>query len=427
MKLFDLIKKDLLIVLRDFKALVFIFIMPIVLIVILSLALGGVFNSGFSIGRINIAVVDEDDSGTPNQQTQANGASYDTSQMSIYTVLDSKDVSSFLSYRKTDAENAEALLEDGSIDAVVTIPKGYIESVTNGMMGGGGSVEIIVEGSSKRTLQGQIAAGIVRSYTNTISSVSADLGVLIDTVMKNGRLTAETFKSIDMQGYIQKAVEASVAQAAEISLKGIEARKPLTSFMYYSIAITCMFVLYSAGQGSSFLYTEWEEKTLHRLSAAGVPKKKLLLGKSAAVFLLCILQLIVLFAFSTLAFGIDWGNWVSFVLISVCVAISVTGLGVLLMVLVYRAGNPRLGSVFQSVIVQVLALFGGSYLPLSLLPRFFSTLSLATPNGLAIQAYTGSVTGAPLTEVLPHMLGSLGLGAALYFLGVALFPRERRA
>lgn len=427
MKLFDIIKKDLLVVLRDFKALIFIFIMPIVLIVILSLALGGVFNSGFSIGHINIAVVDEDGSGAPSQQTQADGASYDTSQMSIYAVLDSRDVSAFLSYRKTDAEDAKALLEDGSTDAIVTIPKGYIESVTNGMAGGGGNAEISVEGSSSRTLQGQIVTGIVRSYAGTISSISADLRVLLDTVLKSGNVSAETFNNIDIQGYIQKAVSTSVAQAVEISSKGIEARKPLTSFMYYSIAITCMFVLYSAGQGSSFLYTEWEEKTLHRLSAAGVSKRKLLLGKSVAVFLLCILQLIVLFAFSTLVFGIEWGNMVSFLLISACVAISVTGLGVLLMVLVYRAGNPRLGNVFQSVIVQVLALFGGSYMPLSVLPKFFSTLSLVTPNGLAIQAYTGSVTGAPLAEVLPYMCGSIGLGVALYFLGVALFPRERRA
>jgi ABC-2 type transport system permease protein len=317
------------------------------------------------------------------------------------------------------------MLGDGSIDAIVTIPKGFIASVMQSMQGGSESALINVEGSGTRTLQGQIAASIVRSYANTMSSISADFGVLLNTVLKSGDMAA--FNSIDIEGYMQKAVSASAAQAAEISQKGIAARKPLTSFMYYSIAITCMFVLYSAGQGSSFLYTEWEEKTLHRLSAAGVSKRKLLLGKSAAVFLLCVLQLIVLFAFSTLAFKIDWGNAVSFILISVCVAISVTGLGVLLMVLVYRAGNPRLGSVFQSIIVQVLALFGGSYMPLSVLPKFFSTISLITPNGLAIQAFTGSVTGAPLAEVLPYMGGSVALGAALYFLGVALFPRERRA
>jgi ABC-2 type transport system permease protein len=135
----------------------------------------------------------------------------------------------------------------------------------------------------------------------------------------------------------------------------------------------------------------------------------------------------VLLGFSTLAFGIEWGDPLVFILISVCVAISITGLGVLLMVLVYRAGNPAVGSVFQSVIVQVLALIGGSFVPLAVLPAFISTVALFTPNGLAVMAYTGNVSGAPFTEILPYLCGSVLMGIVLYFIGLMLFPKERRA
>ncbi|MDD5017245.1 MAG: ABC transporter permease [Eubacteriales bacterium] len=425
MKLTDIIKKDVLIVLRDFKALVFIFLMPIVLIVILGLALGGIFASdGFSIGRIDIAVVDgvtESEIAAANAQLGAT-ASYD--DMSLYSVLDSDDIGAFISYEVMDADEAESRLESGEIDAVAAIPEGYALDIAGAMTGGGNGTQIDVMGRQGE-FETTVVDSVVQAYADTLSSVSADMAVLHQAMEHN--VSGQQGPGSDFAAFIQTSVNASLADTVEIDSKGVEARGVLTSFFYYSIAITCMFILYSAGQGSSFLYTESDEKTLERLTVAGVSKKKLLLGKSFAVFSLCILQLIVLFAFSTVAFGINWGNTLVFVAISICVAISVTGLGVLLMVLVYRSGNPRIGNMFQAVLVQIFALFGGSYIPLSVLPKFFSTVSVFTPNGLAVQAYTANVTGAPFSEVLPYIAGSVGLGVALYFIGVMLYPRERKA
>jgi ABC-2 type transport system permease protein len=429
MKLIDIISKDLRVVLRDRTALIFIFLMPIVLITILSFALGGVFTSeGVSIGHLNIAVVDnttEDEAQQTAQQMTGYGApSADMNEMSLYAVLDSKEVSEFLSYTVMDEAAANEKLANAEIDAVVTIPKGFNAGMVNMMMGSGGDLQIDVVGAQNRTMESGIVASIVRAYTDTFCTLTADMDILIQTAMSSGGMIQETMSKLDFESFMQNLSQQSDIR---INMEGVAARKALSSFSYYSIAITCMFLLYAAGQGSTFLLTESQEKTLLRLTAAGVSTKKLLLGKSVAVFFLCIIQLIVLLGFSTLAFGIDWGDPLAFVLISVCVAISITGLGVLLMVLVYRAGNPSVGSVFQSVIAQVLALFGGSFLPLAVLPAFFSTVALFTPNGLAVMAYTGNVTGAPLIEILPYLGGSVLLGIVLYFVGLLLFPKERRA
>lgn len=431
MRMIDIISKDLRVVLRNRVALIFIFLMPIVLITILSFALGGMFTSeGVSIGHINIAVVDnagEDEAQNLQQTVKSFGTSggpsaFDAKSMSLYAVLDSKDVKEFLSYTVTDEQTARAQLQDGKIDAVVTIPKGFATGVMTAMTGGG-DLKIDVIGAQDKTLQSGIVASIVRAYTDTLSALSADINMLVKTAMNDG-VAPDALAQLDFTSFTQSLSEHS---DIKVEMRGIEARKALGSFSYYSIAITCMFLLYSAGQGSSFLLTESQEKTLLRLRAAGVSVKKLLFGKSVAVFFLSIIQLIVLLGFSTLAFGIEWGNPLAFLLISICVAISITGLGVLLMVLVYRAGNPAVGSVFQSVIAQVLALFGGSFLPLTVLPAFFSTVALFTPNGLAVMAYTGNVSGAPLSEILPYLGGSVLMGFVLYFLGLMLFPKERRA
>ena len=446
MRLIDIVKKDVSIVLRDWKALIFIVLMPIVLMSILGLALGGVFSTdGFSIGQINIAVVDDTDElsqqqmaaalqqsnadmgGDVSQQNLSGLENFDQDQMSLYTVLDSPEVSTFITYEVTDLDTADALLADGEIAAVVHIPKSFALDMMLGMVTGEGHAQIDVTGSADDTMSAGIVSGVVSAYTDTISQIAADIQILIDTMVQSGKLTPEAMQALDIETMVSGTAKQSAAGVLDIAEKGVAARNPIGSFAYYSIAITCMFVLYSAGQGSTFLYTEDAEKTLMRLRAAGISRTKLLLGKSVGVLCLTVMQLIILFVFSTLAFGLEWGSVGVFVLISLCVALSVTGLGVLLMVLVYRAGNPRIGNIFQSIIVQVLALFGGSYLPLSQLPKFFSTISLATPNGLAIHAYTENITGAPAGDVLPYMLGSLGLGVLLFLIGMAVFPRERRA
>lgn len=432
MRLIDIIKKDVLVVLRDGKALIFILLMPIVLMSILGLALGGIFSSGtFSIGQINIAVVDE--STAPDMTGMHPGMqTIDFEAMSLYNVLDADEIKSFISYEKMDKDAAEQQLQNNEIDAIVSIPQNFNAQLIQAIMPinfdetvSNVNAEILVKGRSGKTLETNIVSSVVSAYTNTVSSISADVTILLKNIIQ--QRAWEQIPNIDMQSFAKELTDTSIKSALDIQEKGVAKRNPINSFAYYSIAITCMFVLYSAGQGSVFLHTENKEKTLSRLWAAGISRRKLLLGKAAAVLCLCLVQLILLFTFSTLAFGLKWGSILVFIITSLCVAVSVTGLGVLLMVLVYRAGNPRIGNVFQSILVQVFALFGGSFLPLSALPKFFSTISLFTPNGLAIHAYTANMTGAPFGEVLPYLLGSIGIGIVLFILGTALFPRERRA
>lgn len=415
MKMRSIIFKDLRIVLRDRVALMFIFLMPVVLIMILSFALGGVFDTGgAAIGRIHIAVADLD--GTAQTAPAMRDAS-------LYAVLDGSEIAAFLSYEKTDAADARERLSDGAADAIITIPKGFTAGVGQALSGADAAARLDVQGSPNSTLKAGIVAGIARAYTDTLSMLSTDMALLMDAAQSGG-VEAAAPARLDTASFMRRLASAPTVR---IAYKGAEARRTLSSFSYYSIAITCMFVMYSAGQGSGFLHTESEERTLQRLAVAGVAKSKLLAGKACAVFVLCLLQLVVLLGFSTLVFGLDWGDPLAFIAISGCVAVSVTGLGALLMVLVYRAGNPGIGNVFQSMVVQVFALMGGSFLPLAVLPAFFSTLALFTPNGLAVMAYTGNVSGAPFAEIMPYMAGSLGLGVVFFAIGAALFPRERRA
>ena len=416
MKLFDIIKKDLNLVLTDPKSMVFIIIMPIVLILILSFSLGGSFEEeGFTLDIINIGVVDNitDDEIALLESMPLDQSIIDS--VSLYTLLDDENLNEIITYEKMTQEQANTKLETREVDAVVIIPETYLRTTLMGIQTGNGETQIEVISAQNRSLQTNIVTSVISGYTSFLSSLSAD-NVVLNSYLDNPNIFE----------YVAELEEFNLNNQLTIEAQGVNQRKMMNQFYYYSIAITCMFVLFSAGQGSTFLLNESNDKTLQRLFVAGVSKAKLLVGKSFAVFSLCVIQLIVLFIFSTIAFSLNWGNPWIFLLISLCLAFSVTGIGALLMVLSYKGNSHNLGNMFQSVFVQVLALFGGSYIPLAVLPKFFSSVALFTPNGLGIIAYSENVQGAPLNEIYPYILGNLALGIVFCTIAVYLFNKKRR-
>lgn len=409
MRLFDIIKKDLMLVLSDPKAMVFILLMPIVLIVILSYSLGGSFESEeYQMGIIKVAIVDN-----TTEDEKAIIELLMLQEMTIYALLENEELTDIITYEVTDAENAASLIESGEIDALIIIPEGFIMTITQSMIGSFGETEIEIIGSQYNIIKTNIVATIISSYTNYISSMAADKVVL-----------SEFLQSHDFVSYVEE-LRADNSTELQINSEGVRRRKVVNQFFYYTIAITGMFILYSAGQGSAFLLNESKNKTLQRLFISGVSHNKLLFGKCFAIFSLCIIQLIFLFTFSTFAFSIDWGNPFIFLLTALSLALSVTGIGALLMVLSYNASSQTLGDMFMSIIVQVMALFGGSFIPLAILPKFFSYVALFTPNGLGIIAFTGNMQGAPLGEIMPYILGNVLMGGFYIALGLHFFEKKK--
>lgn len=75
---------------------------------------------------------------------------------------------------------------------------------------------------------------------------------------------------------------------------------------------------------------------------------------------------------------------------------------------------------------QIMAAVGGSMVPLYLFPDWVISITKFLPNGLALQTYLDLMSGANVSEILPAIAGSVGLGLMFFAIGLIRLSLERR-
>jgi ABC-2 type transport system permease protein len=171
-----------------------------------------------------------------------------------------------------------------------------------------------------------------------------------------------------------------------------------------------MFILFAAVFGAKSMVDERHQLTLHRLIVSGRSGWQVLSGKFGAVLVIALIQLSAMMLFTRLVFGINWGgDLLGLAVLTFSAAIAVAGFGTLLAALL-KTGRGI--DVFMSGAVNVMALAGGSMMPLYVMPDTMRTVAEWTINGRALAAYLRLMEGAALSDVT---------GSALYLSAFGLF------
>jgi ABC-2 type transport system permease protein len=147
MKIWKLIRKDLIILLSDKKALLIILLMPAILMTILGFALRGIFADTPVTNRVNVAIVKAYDAEADRLRFESSlknslfaggmgpetvgelvGAAgkIDPEAIFFHEFLESDEVSELISYRIESEQKARELLDSGLISAIVTLPEHYL-------------------------------------------------------------------------------------------------------------------------------------------------------------------------------------------------------------------------------------------------------------------------------------------------------------
>lgn len=451
MRVLDIVKKDLKVLFSDKKALSILILMPIILTTILSFALSGSFGDMGNMGTLNIAVVKnyEKDlqmekfktkmiqqmiqSQTDKSQTDTSGVnnmqellveidSFDPEKVFFDNFLALEEVKSLLNYEVMDEDEARRSLQAKDISAVVILNEDYIYNMLINMYSTyRNNIEINVVGHADMEYSKSIVEDMINGFADIMSTIMINKSVTLETVMEYSELPdiGAIMKDITIDS--QKMVENI---NADINMKTIEGLKHIDSFSYYSVAMASMFILFAAGYGARWLLEEKENITLARMSAAGVSKWLILFGKTTAIFLTSTIQMIALILFSSLLLGADWGSIPVVIGIIASAAIGVAGLGILLAVVVYKAGNYSVAEMFTSVIIQFMALLGGSYLPLFILPKFIGMLSHGVINGVALKAFMRNMQGYDFSKIVHLIITNVGIGLVLFIIALILFAKE---
>jgi len=167
-------------------------------------------------------------------------------------------------------------------------------------------------------------------------------------------------------------------------------KKKITSasmVSYYAAAIGVMFLLFSMTGAAGSILEEEESGTMERLLTAKLSMTQLLLGKWTFFSTFGFIQVMIMFVWAALFFGLPlWDplHFVGCLLVSACTAAAAGAFGILLATLC--KSRAQLGGI-STIVILVMSAMGGSMVPRMFMPEFMQKLGHFTFNGQALDAY----------------------------------------
>ncbi|MDR0292608.1 MAG: ABC transporter permease [Oscillospiraceae bacterium] len=229
---------------------------PILLIFVLGNALGALMANDYDIEPIPVAYL-SGEAGTP-----------------LYTFLtDEEGASRFIALRRVPAEEADALLRAGEVDAVISE---------------GEETRILYGGSARNAA---LVRGIVEGYRQT------------------GAAAAKAFE--------RQPQTAARLLLAEVSVRTDAVGSHIPAAIdYYAVTMMVMISLFSGLSGVDLFHKNLMSELSIRVHAAPVPRRTVILGTMAASLTVSFTQLLITFAVSAGVYGVYWGGRVPLILLT---------------------------------------------------------------------------------------------------------------
>lgn len=360
--------------LRDRSNIFFVFIFPLLLVMVL----GSQFGGGGAQGRVAVAGVD---SALSSSLTEAladdDVAVTDTGPDAMRTLVARGRVD--LGVLVT-AEAAAAYDDGSDVD---------LEVVTSSQQGAPATLQRVRTAAAQVTAeQGQLAA------LTGAGVPPEDARAALEAA--EGDVVAPRMRVVDVDDVAQE-------------LSG------LGQFDLGAAGQTLLFVFLISLAGSTTLIQARQLGTMRRTLAAPVSATEALLGQAAGRWVIAMFQGLYIMLATALLFRVDWGAiWVSALVLAVFAAVA-AGAAMLLGSLV---DSVNAGAGIGVGLGLVLAALGGSMLPLELFPDTLRTVSLATPHAWAYEAFAEIQRhDGTLVDVLPQLGVLAGMAAVLLALG----------
>jgi ABC-2 type transport system permease protein len=179
-----------------------------------------------------------------------------------------------------------------------------------------------------------------------------------------------------------------------------------------------MFVFFLVKDLATKVVEERETGTLPRLLMAPVSRAAILIGKALPFFVLAVVQLMATFAIASAVFDYPMVRPLAMVVVSLCTAAAVAGMGILIAALAKTEGQ---AGGLTVLIVLALGIVGGVTGPAASVPG----LRNLTPHYWALQGFTDVMArGVGIASVWLPCVVLLGFALVALAIGVARFRFE---
>jgi ABC-2 type transport system permease protein len=354
--------------LRDRSAFIVGFGAPLLLAAIISLAIGG----SFTRFHATFAVADED---------------HGPLAAAFVSAMHAPAVARIADFRTATSSADARRLARKDVDAAFVIPAGFSDAVTTGQAA---TLDVIRNRAS--LLGGQVGESLAQGFASRVSAAQ----LAVRTALASGA-------AADPVALGQRAAALPPAVPLTDALSGGQTLKPAA---YFGPAMALFFVFFTVGLGARSLLAERASGTLGRLRAAPISGAAVLTGKAVATFAMGLASMLTLLVASAVLLGAHWSHPAAVLALTAAVVLAAMGIVTLVMSL---ARTEEQAGAYASAVAVLLALLGGSFVPISFAPPLLRELALLTPNGWALHAFTDLATGTrTLSTVVTAVVVCLG-------------------
>ena len=386
--MFKIAAKDLKLFFADRRGMILTFAVPIALITLFAFAFGGAGGSD-EPDPLKLVIADLDKTETSKK---------------LVANLDSLE--EFVVINAT-ADSAENLVTKGKKPAALFVLKGTEDSINAGRMPAFELRYDQGQGPEVGILEGALIANL--------NEISGEL------LMKS--MSAKMPPDSMMQFMPTQSNASNGVTIRETPL--VKEKESPVGLIHAVAGTAIMMLLFSVtGMGSAML-EEKQEGTLKKLMMAPIKPSSILFGKVISVNVISILQLIVMFIYGWLMFGLDiLGHLPATLIMIVCTAFACSAFGVFL---VSIAKSKAQVQGLSTLIILTMSAIGGSMIPSFIMPAFMQKLSIFSVNYWGIQGfYDVYWRELALTDAtfLTRVAVLIGIGVLHNLIAVRLFRRN---
>ncbi|GAB5402468.1 MAG: ABC transporter permease [Aureliella sp.] len=358
--------------LNNSQELVLVLVVPIMFFSIFAL----IFSRGVggSQSPLSIAIVDDDQSALSRRVVQLM-----REQDAFKSVTGGKPLPSGWSEQRL----SRGLLSQTDTDLVVHIPHGFGATASAAL---GGQVPLGEPNATEIRILDEGTSPVGQQIVQAILGQAVAAGVLHEIPQPGSSIASAETPGVILASATTASAAAPPQPKLEFQSENVFAyNKHHPKIAMYAAGIAVMFLLFSATGAGGSLLEEREAGTLERLLSSQLTITQLLCGKWLYITCLGSMQLLVMFAWGQVVFGVDLlGHLPGFFAMAIPTAAAASSLALLLAVLC--KSRAQLNGISVIVVLSMSAL-GGSMIPRYIMSDSMQRLGKLTFNGWALDGF----------------------------------------
>jgi ABC-2 type transport system permease protein len=416
--IFAVAKNRLMNLRRDRAAFVLAFVLPVAFFSIFAAIFSG-SGSRAETRKIQVLVVDEDQSA--NSRRFLDGLRAETG-LDVQSAGPAARNGPPISYTAATAESA---VRRGDAPVALIIPKGFGEHPIS-FGPAENRPELAILADSADPIAPQVLAGLVQKVVMTsLPGAMARTGVA-EVDRWSGGLTPEQKARMDES---LRSLEAETPPGQPAALRAASASGPVAvktrdivgeakknpTVTFYAAGLGVMFLLFSASGAGGALIEEAESGTLDRILSTRVSMTPLLGGKLVYLAGVGVVQLVLMFVWGAIFFGVDLVNHLpGFLVMAVATAVATSTFG-LLLASICRTRMQLVAVANLSILIM--SAVGGSFYPRFLMSEKLQKFGLVTINAWAIDGFTKIFwRDESVSALWPQVLVLVGFGVVFFLI-----------